>query len=82
MTQYDATITAPIAFPPEDIKDTLGEVLANKGMHQLRIAETEKICSCNLLFQWQVEEPNKNEERILIPSPKVATYDMRTGNEC
>ncbi len=42
MTQYDATITAPIAFPPEDIKDTLGEVLANKGMHQLRIAETEK----------------------------------------
>ncbi len=45
--------------PPEDIKDTLGEVLANKGMHQLRIAETEKICSCNLLFQWRVEEPNK-----------------------
>lgn len=77
MTQYDATITAPIAFPPEDIKDTLGEVLANKGMHQLRIAETEKYAHVIFFFNGGVEEPNKNEERILIPSPKVATYDMQ-----
>lgn len=77
MTQYDATIDAPIAFPPEEIKDTLGEVLAFNGMHQLRIAETEKYAHVTFFFNGGVEAPNVNEERILIPSPKVATYDLQ-----
>ncbi len=77
MTQYDATIDAPIAFPPEDIKDTLGEVLAANGLHQLRIAETEKYAHVTFFFNGGVEAPNANEERILVPSPKVATYDLQ-----
>ena len=77
MTQYDATITAPVAFPPEEIKDTLGEVLAQHGLHQLRIAETEKYAHVTFFLNGGVEAPNVNEERILIPSPKVATYDLQ-----
>lgn len=77
MTQYDATITAPVAFPPEEIKDTLGEVLAQHGLHQLRIAETEKYAHVTFFFNGGVEAPNADEERILIPSPKVATYDLQ-----
>ena len=77
MTQYDATIDAPVAFPPETYADTLGQLLADKGMHQLRIAETEKYAHVTFFFNGGVEEPNKNEERILIASPKVATYDLQ-----
>ena len=61
MTQYDATITAPVAFPPEEIKDTLGEVLAQHGLHQLRIAETEKYAHVTFFFNGGVEAPNANE---------------------
>lgn len=77
MTQYDATIDAPVAFPPETYADTLGQLLADKGMYQLRIAETEKYAHVTFFFNGGVEEPNKNEERILIASPKVATYDLQ-----
>lgn len=77
MTQYDATIDAPVAYPPETYADTLGQLLADKGMHQLRIAETEKYAHVTFFFNGGVEEPNKNEERILIASPKVATYDLQ-----
>ena len=77
MAQYDATIDAPVAFPPEDYADTLGEVLAKSGIKQLRIAETEKYAHVTFFFNGGVEEPNKNEDRILIPSPKVATYDLQ-----
>ena len=77
MAQYDATIAAPVAYPPESIDDTQGQVLAERGMHQLRIAETEKYAHVTFFFNGGVEEPNKNEERILIPSPKVATYDLQ-----
>ena len=77
MAQYDATIAAPVAYPPESIDDTLGQVLAARGMHQLRITETEKYAHVTFFFNGGVEEPNKNEERILIPSPKVATYDLQ-----
>lgn len=77
MTQYDATIEAPVAFPPETYHDTLGEVLAAQGLRQLRIAETEKYAHVTFFFNGGVEVPNKNEERILIPSPKVATYDLQ-----
>ena len=77
MTQYDATIDAPVAYPPEEYNDTLGEVLAKEGKHQLRIAETEKYAHVTFFFNGGVEEPNLNEERILINSPKVATYDLQ-----
>ena len=77
MAQYDATIAAPVAYPPESIDDTLGQILAERGLRQLRIAETEKYAHVTFFFNGGVEEPNKNEERILIPSPKVATYDLQ-----
>ena len=69
MAQYDATIAAPVAYPPEEINDTLGQVVAERGLRQLRIAETEKYAHVTFFFNGGVEEPNKNEERILIPSP-------------
>lgn len=77
MTQYDATIAAPVAFPPQSYEDTLGEVLAKHGLKQLRIAETEKYAHVTFFFNGGVETPNVNEERILIASPKVATYDLQ-----
>lgn len=77
MTQYDEELTIPIAYPPKDLKNTLGEYLAAKGKTQLRIAETEKYAHVTFFFNGGVEEPNKNEDRVLIPSPKVATYDLK-----
>ncbi|MCQ2363339.1 MAG: 2,3-bisphosphoglycerate-independent phosphoglycerate mutase, partial [Acidaminococcaceae bacterium] len=77
MTQYDATIDAPVAFPPENYVDTLGQVLGAKGLKQLRIAETEKYAHVTFFFNGGVEVPNRGEERVLIPSPKVATYDLQ-----
>lgn len=77
MTLYDATIAAPVAFPPQTYEDTLGEVLAKQGLQQLRIAETEKYAHVTFFFNGGVEAPNAGEERILIPSPKVATYDLQ-----
>ncbi|HHY40166.1 MAG TPA: 2,3-bisphosphoglycerate-independent phosphoglycerate mutase [Syntrophaceticus sp.] len=77
MTQYDATIDAPVAFPPQTLENTLGEVLAANGLKQLRIAETEKYAHVTFFFNGGVETPNPGEERILIPSPKVATYDLK-----
>lgn len=77
MTQYDAAIDAPVAFPPEALHDTLGEVLAKHGKRQLRIAETEKYAHVTFFFNGGVEEPNSGEDRVLIPSPKVATYDLQ-----
>ena len=77
MTQYDATIDAPVAYPPEEYTETLGEVLAKEGKRQLRIAETEKYAHVTFFFNGGVEEPYLNEERILINSPKVATYDLQ-----
>lgn len=76
-TQYDATIKAPVAFMPQSLHHTLGEVLAEKGLRQLRIAETEKYAHITFFFNGGVEKPNVNEDRILIPSPKVATYDLK-----
>ncbi|WP_028308018.1 2,3-bisphosphoglycerate-independent phosphoglycerate mutase [Desulfitibacter alkalitolerans] len=77
MTEYDATIEAPVAFPPERFVNTLGEVLAKNKMKQLRIAETEKYAHVTFFFNGGEEEPNPGEERILIPSSKVATYDLQ-----
>ncbi len=77
LTSYDITIDAPVAFPNEDLTNTLGEVLAKAGMRQLRIAETEKYAHVTFFFNGGVEEPNSGEDRVLIPSPKVATYDLQ-----
>lgn len=77
MTQYNKEFTAPIAFPPALIKNTLGEVLSLNGMKQLRIAETEKYAHVTFFFNGGVEKANPGEDRILIPSPKVATYDLK-----
>jgi 2,3-bisphosphoglycerate-independent phosphoglycerate mutase len=77
MTEYDATIDAPVAFAPEEIKNTLGEVLSKHGLTQLRIAETEKYAHVTFFFNGGVETPNPGEDRCLIPSPKVATYDLK-----
>ena len=77
MTRYDKNFNAPIAFPPQKIKNTLGQVLANHNLRQLRIAETEKYAHVTFFFNGGVEKPEKGEDRILIPSPKVATYDLK-----
>jgi 2,3-bisphosphoglycerate-independent phosphoglycerate mutase len=77
MTEYDATFLLPVAFPPENIEETLGEILASNGLRQLRIAETEKYAHVTFFFNGGVEKPNKGEDRVLIPSPKVATYDLK-----
>ena len=76
MTQYDATLNVPIAFPAQNLDDTLGEIIGRAGLHQLRIAETEKYAHVTYFFNGGKEEPNPGEDRALIPSPKVATYDL------
>ncbi len=78
LTEYDKTIeNVIVAYPPESYKNTLGEVLAKHHLKQLRIAETEKYAHVTFFFNGGVEEPNENEDRYLIPSPKVATYDLK-----
>lgn len=78
MTQYDATFEGvELAFGPKKIDNTLGEWLAKLGKRQLRIAETEKYAHVTFFFNGGVETPNDNEMRILVPSPKVATYDLQ-----
>ncbi len=78
MTQYDATFrSVDIAFRPQSLKNTLGEFLASLGKKQLRIAETEKYAHVTFFFNGGVEAPNAGEDRALIPSPKVATYDLK-----
>lgn len=76
-TRYDATIKAPVAFLPQKLYHTLGEFLSEQSLKQLRIAETEKYAHVTFFFNGGVETPNANEDRILIPSPKVATYDLK-----
>lgn len=76
-TQYDITIDAPIAFSPEDLRFTLGEVLSLQGFRQLRIAETEKYAHVTFFFNGGVEKPFEGEERLLIPSPQVSTYNLK-----
>lgn len=77
-TQYDATYkNVLVAFKPEKLENTLGEYVAKIGKKQLRIAETEKYAHVTFFFNGGVEEPNKNEDRILVNSPKVATYDLQ-----
>ena len=77
-TQYDATMpNVEVAFKPQSLKNTLGEYLAACGKTQLRIAETEKYAHVTFFFNGGVEAPNANEDRVLIASPKVTTYDLK-----
>ena len=78
MTEYEKSFGLPIAYPPEDLVNILGEVISNSGLKQLRIAETEKYAHVTYFFNGGREEPFKNEERALIASPRdVATYDLK-----
>lgn len=77
-TDYDETIKNKlVAFKKESIVNTFGQFLADHNMTQARIAETEKYAHVTFFFNGGVEEPNKGEDRILVPSPKVATYDLQ-----
>ncbi|MDO9322303.1 MAG: 2,3-bisphosphoglycerate-independent phosphoglycerate mutase, partial [Pseudomonas sp.] len=77
LTQYAASIKAPSAFAPGSLDNVLGDYLAKNGKTQLRIAETEKYAHVTFFFSGGREEPFPGEERILIPSPNVATYDLQ-----
>lgn len=78
MTQYDKTIeNVKVAYRPESYNNTLGEYISKLGMKQLRIAETEKYAHVTFFFNGGVEAPNEGEDRVLIPSPKVPTYDLK-----
>jgi 2,3-bisphosphoglycerate-independent phosphoglycerate mutase len=76
-TEYASSIKAPIAFPPEDLTNSLGEYLSSIGKTQLRIAETEKYAHVTFFFNAGNEVVYSGEDRILVPSPQVATYDLK-----
>ena len=78
MTPYDASFTGVhILFPKENVEDTLGEYLSKQGKRQLHTAETEKYAHVTFFFNGGREKPFEGEDRILVPSPKVATYDLK-----
>lgn len=75
-TQYDTNLSVPLVFPPQKHHNFLGEILASYGLKQFRIAETEKYAHVTYFFNGGIEEPFPGEDRELIPSPKVDTYDL------
>jgi len=77
MTQYDATFAAPRAYDPQSLDMTMGKYMASLGKTQLRIAETQKYAHVTFFFNGGVEAPEAGEDRVLIPSPKVETFDMK-----
>ena len=78
MTPYEATLpNVKIAYPKEEIHNTFGEYISNKGLTQLRIAETEKYAHVTFFFNGGEEKQYPGESRILVPSPKVETYDLK-----
>lgn len=77
MTPYDQSFTFPIMFTKENIQNTLGETIAKAGLNQLHTSETEKYAHVTFFLNGGREEPYENESRVLIPSPKVKTYDMQ-----
>ncbi len=83
LTEYSAELAVTaIAYPPQSMRNTLGEYLAALGKTQLRIAETEKYAHVTFFFSGGREEPYAGEDRILMPSPKVATYDLKPEMSC
>ena len=77
LTQYDVRYSSPFIFVPEELRNILGELVSKAGKSQLRIAETEKYAHVTYFFNGGVEKPFAGEERLLVPSPKVATYDLK-----
>ena len=78
MTQYDASMpNVEVAYKPQKLENTLGEILSKKGLTQLRIAETEKYAHVTFFFNGGVETVSEGEDRALIATPKVATYDLK-----
>lgn len=82
MAEYSSELPAKVAYPPEDLRDTLGEVIAAAGLKQLRIAETEKYAHVTFFFSGGRVALLPGESRILVPSPKVATYDLQPEMSC
>ncbi|MDO9534241.1 MAG: 2,3-bisphosphoglycerate-independent phosphoglycerate mutase [Bacillota bacterium] len=76
-TEYDSHLNIPVVFPSDHLKGTLGEVVSKSGLKQLRVAETEKYAHVTYFFNGGREEPFPGEERILVPSPRVDTYDLQ-----
>ena len=74
-TQYDANLSVDVAFPPQNLTNILGEVIAQQGLKQFRTAETEKYPHVTYFFNGGIEDPLEGEDRELVPSPMVATYD-------
>jgi len=77
LTEYAAGFDIPVAFPPDRLQNVFGEYISKLGLRQLRIAETEKYAHVTFFFNGGIEEPYEGEDRILIPSPDVATYDLK-----
>jgi len=77
MTSYDARFTVPVAFGPEILNEIMADVVSGHGMGMLRTAETEKYAHVTYFFNGGVEQPYRGEERLLVPSQKVATYDLK-----
>jgi 2,3-bisphosphoglycerate-independent phosphoglycerate mutase len=77
MTQYEETFPYPVLFTDEPLRGTIGEVVGKAGIRQLRIAETEKYAHVTYFLNGSEEAPNPGEDRLLIPSPHVATYDLQ-----
>ena len=77
MTQYDRTFTFPVAFPPQSLTGSFADVIAGQELLNLRVAETEKYPHVSYFFNCGIEKPYPGEDRILVPSPKVPTYDLQ-----
>ncbi len=77
LTEYDETYGVPVVFAPDTLTKVLGEVVSKADMRQLRIAETEKYPHVTYFFNGGVEQPFPGEDRVIVPSPKVATYDLQ-----
>lgn len=77
LTEYNSEFDIPVAFPAERLQNVFGSYVSGMGMRQLRLAETEKYAHVTFFFNGGVEEPFEGEDRILVPSPQVATYDLQ-----
>ncbi len=76
-TQYDASLAVDVAFPPQNLDNMLGKVLADRNLRQFRTAETEKYAHVTYFLDGGNEEPNQGDDRVLVPSPTVPTYDLQ-----
>ena len=77
MTQYDKKFSLPVVIPPESLDNILANVMGQANLRNLRVAETEKYAHVTYFFNGGIEQPFPGEDRLLVPSPKVATYDLK-----